>query len=111
MARRPVGHFVGYRQFAVDHKWLAEKRELKAAIERAAWHSKWITVWRLKTDRLWTDWAICQWLGKPASQGKYKVFAVVDVKAAERKKTFKEWHTPRLERKQLKTPFFEIKKL
>jgi hypothetical protein len=111
MSKRPVGRFVGYCKFAVDQQWLTEKRERQDEVNRTDWHSKWVTVWRLKHDRLWTDGAIKKWLGEPITQGKYKVFSVDEISLAERKKSFKAWLTPRLEKKKLLQPEFAIKKL
>ncbi|KMJ46691.1 MULTISPECIES: hypothetical protein [Xenorhabdus] len=108
------GYFVGYRKFVVDPDWLRDMRErnCQKRLERfKQWSKTWITVTRLKETRLWTDWAIRQWLGQPKKQGKYKVFAVADVKVAERKKDFKEWHQKRLEKKQSTDKFFELPKL
>ncbi|MDX5628402.1 MULTISPECIES: hypothetical protein [unclassified Brenneria] len=104
------GHFVGYRKFAVDRDWL-KRQELWRDQERRRRFEQWITVTRLKSTRLWTEWAIKQWLGQPQRQGKYNVFSVEDVKAAERKKAFKDWRLPRLEKKRSTDAFFEIPKL
>ncbi|MGJ0624002.1 hypothetical protein [Xenorhabdus bovienii] len=113
MSRVP-GHFVGYRKFATDRDWLKREEELRYQERRRQfeqWSKKWITVTRLKSNRLWTEWAIKQWLGQPQKQGKYKVFLVDDVKAAERKKAFKDWRQQRLEKKRSTNEFFEIPKL
>lgn len=109
--RRPLGLFVGYRKFAVDPEWRrqqAQRREDERRRRFEQWSKTWITVTRLKTDRLWTDGAIAQWLGAPIQQGNYKVFRVEAVKAAERKKAFKDWHGPRLEKKRAARAFFDI---
>ncbi|PHM59515.1 hypothetical protein [Xenorhabdus ishibashii] len=108
------GDFIGYSKFVVDSDWLRDQKELryqKRLRQFEQWSKKWITVTRLKTDRLWTDWAIRQWLGKPKKQGKYNVFSVEDVKVAERKKAFKEWRQPRLDKKLSINEFFELPRL
>ncbi|EML8490046.1 hypothetical protein WAB73_003276 [Salmonella enterica subsp. enterica] len=105
------GYFIGYRQFAVDRNWLREQEEARYQERQRKfeqWSKKWITVTRLKTDRLWTDWAIKKWLGKPQKRGVYNVFPVAEVKAAESKKEFKDWHSPRLEKKLSTHQFFSI---
>lgn len=112
--RRPVGLFVGYRKFAVDPDWRRrqeKQREQERCRRFEQWSKIWITVTRLKTTRLWTEWAIAQWLGAPIQQGKYKVFKVEAVKTAERKKAFKEWRQPRLEKKRAACAGFDIPKL
>lgn len=63
------------------------------------WKSKFFTVFRLKTESLWTDKIIKDFLGKPKAQGKYKVFSVEDVKEAEKKKKFKEIMIKRIDKK------------
>ena len=55
---------------------------------------------RLKETRLWTDGAIRRWLGEPQQQGKYKVFPVEAVLAAEKLNEFRLWLKPRLEKKR-----------
>ncbi|PSU31735.1 hypothetical protein C9I99_21350 [Photobacterium lutimaris] len=87
----------------------AERRaygQRKREEESAAWHSSFITVWRLKNERLWTDSKIAKWLGKPQSQGKYKVYYRKDVAAAESMPEFQEWLAPRLEKKMSKDQYF-----
>lgn len=114
MAKYPPGRFVGHRQFVVDKEWLRYKDEQRYQERQrrfAEWSKKWITVTRLKTDRLWTDGAITKWLGKPKKIEKYNVFAVEDVRNVERRKEFKEWLAPRLEKKLTKAPYFSIKKI
>ncbi|MDF5600799.1 hypothetical protein P3746_20495 [Vibrio parahaemolyticus] len=111
---KPIGHFVGYKSFAVDPNWVKTQkkiRELKEQKRFAEWSKKWITVTRLKKERLWTDGAIERFLGKPKKQGKYKVFAVDDVRRAERRKAFKEWLLPRIEKKLATDEYFQIKKI
>jgi len=111
---KPRGRFIGHKQFAVDPNWVKSQQEIRAIKERkrfVEWSKNWITVTRLKTDRLWTDSAIKKWLGEPKNQAKYKVFAVDDVRKAERKKAFKEWLAPRLDKKLATNPHFKIKKI
>ncbi|WP_051560590.1 hypothetical protein [Marinobacterium jannaschii] len=66
--------------------------------ERKAIMAEWITVWRLKEERNWTDGAIRRFLGEPVSQNGYKVFARVDVLKAEKGKDFKAWMSTRIEK-------------
>ncbi|MGQ3665370.1 hypothetical protein [Citrobacter braakii] len=108
------GYFIGYRQFAVDRNWLREQEEARYQERQRKfeqWSKEWITVTRLKTDRLWTDWAIKKWLGKPKKRGEYNVFPVADVKAVENKKEFKDWHDPRIKKKLSTHQYFSIPKL
>lgn len=96
-----LGYFYGYRKFAVDRDWLREQEELRYQKRQQrfeAWSKKWITITRLKQDRLWTDGAIKRWLGQPKKQGKYKVFSVEAVIEAEKLKEFQEWRQPRIEK-------------
>ncbi len=111
---RPRGSFVGHKTFAVDSEWIRDQqkiRDIKKHKRFAEWSKKWITVTRLKKDRLWTDSAIEKFLGKPRKQHQYKVFAVEDVRKAERKKAFKNWFAPRLEKRLAVEPNFTIKKI
>lgn len=87
----------------------AERRaygQRKREEDSAAWHSRYISIWRLKRDRLWTDSKIVKWLGKPQSQGKYKVYNRKDVAAAESTPEFQEWLAPRLKNKLAKDQYF-----
>ncbi|BBL92239.1 MULTISPECIES: hypothetical protein [Vibrio] len=114
MSKYPPGRFVGYRKFVVDQEWLAmkrEQRELERQRQFQQWSQEWITVYRLKKERLWTSGAIKRFLGEPIQQGKYKVFKVEQVRKSERKKAFIQWLAPRLEKKQLDNPYFTIKTL
>lgn len=114
MGRYPSGLFVGHKQFVVDSDWLKHKDEQRYQARQrqfAEWSKKYITITRLKSDRLWTDGAIRKWLGEPQQQDKYKVFLVDDVKKAERRKEYKEWLAPRLEKKLAANPHFTIKKI
>lgn len=109
-----MGYFIGHRQYVKSELQIqieSEKRELKKRLAKEKWDSQWITVWRLKRFRLWTDQAIVRWLGKPKTKGKYRVFSVDDVRIVEAEKDFKDWLAPRLTRKLLKDEFFNINKL
>jgi hypothetical protein len=95
------GLFVGYRRYAVDRVWIRrnqDRRAQKRQQEFAAWSEQWITVYRLKTYRLWTDAAIRRWLGVPEQQGKYKVFPAKMVLEAEKRPDFQEWRQPRIQK-------------
>ncbi|HFE3442994.1 TPA: hypothetical protein ACF3I9_004461 [Klebsiella aerogenes] len=108
------GYFIGYRQFAIDSNWLREQRDKRDSERQrkfAEWSKKWITVYRLKSDRLWTDGAIKKWLGKPQKRGEYNVFAVEDVKRAESNPEFIKWREPRIDKKLTKFTFFVIPEL
>jgi hypothetical protein len=97
------GLFVGYRKFAVDRDWLRQQEEQRYRDRQRQfdeWSRKWVTVTRLKETRLWTDGAIRRWLGEPQQQGKYKVFPVEAVLAAEKLNEFRLWLKPRLEKKR-----------
>ena len=65
-----MGQWIGYGKYVYSTK---EKQEYKERKEQE-WHFKFITVWRLKKQRLWTDKLIKDFLGAPITQGKYKVF-------------------------------------
>lgn len=111
---KPRGTFVGNKKFAVDPNWIKDQRKYREFKEQERfkkWSQNWITVSRLKKDRLWTDAAIKQFLGKPKKQGKYRVFSVEEVEKAERKRAFCDWLAPRLERKLIAYPHFKIKKI
>lgn len=58
--------------------------------------SKWITVWRLKDERKWTDAAIKKYLGTPVEQNGYKVFPVSQIKQVEQSDAFQQWMLPGL---------------
>jgi hypothetical protein len=55
------------------------------------WHAKWISKQGLKTERLWTDKAIVEFLGKPRQAGAIKAWQRKDVLAAEKTMGFKAW--------------------
>lgn len=88
-----------------------KNKEARRKAESDAWHSKWITVWRLKKDRLWTDGMITKLLGKPKVQGKYRVFPVTLVIQAESSPEFQAWLAPRLAKATAKNQYFELKML
>lgn len=105
------GLFVGYRKFAVDREWLRQQEEQRYRDRQRQfdeWSRKWVTVTRLKETRLWTDGAIRRWLGEPQQQGKYKVFPVEAVLAAEKLNEFQLWLKPRLEKKRAQHHHFLI---
>lgn len=109
-----MGYFIGHRQYVRSDREVRSAQEQLAHQRRLAkesWDSQWITIWRLKRFRLWTDKAIAMWLGKPKTKGKYKVFSVDDVRRAERTPAFKEWIGPRLARKLLSDEYFKVSKL
>lgn len=71
----------------------AEKREFgqrERARESDKWHKKWISKAGLK-ERLWTDKAIGEFLGKPQDTGPIKAWTREEVEAAEKTKGFKNW--------------------
>lgn len=72
--------------------------------EREKWrkefHAKWITTWRLKNERNWTDAAIRKYLGKPKKSDGYNLYARKDVEAAERNPEFVAWMQKRRARQQ-----------
>jgi hypothetical protein len=108
------GIFVGHRKFAVDSDW--KKREEERRYQQRcqkfdAWSEKWITVYRLKYYRLWTDAAIRRWLGEPQQQGKYKVFSVEAVRIAETRPDFQAWLQPRIDKKRTMAKISEITSL
>lgn len=55
------------------------------------WHAKWISKQTLKSERLWTDKAILEFLGKPRDAGPIKAWLLADVLAAESTEQFKAW--------------------
>lgn len=63
---------------------------------------KWITVWRLKEDRNWTDGAIKKYLPLPTSQNGYKVFLLADVLNAEQDEAFIKWMIQRIDKQHMK---------
>jgi predicted RNA-binding protein YlxR (DUF448 family) len=97
-----MGQWIGRGKFVFSSE---EKAQYKQD-NNDKWHSKWITVFRLKKDRLWTDKIIKDFLGKPITQGKYKVFKKEDVKQAEKKKAFKKIMIKRIEKIKLKDEYF-----
>lgn len=76
-----------------------------------AWSEKWITVYRLKGHRLWTDAAIRRVLGEPQQQGKIKVFPVEAVRAEENWLEFQEWRQPRIDKQRGFFNHFQIPSL
>jgi len=71
-----------------------ERREFgrkQRAAARQKWHAKWISKQTLKSERLWTDKAIHQFLGQPGDAGPIKAWLRKDVLAAEEKEDFKAW--------------------
>jgi hypothetical protein len=101
-----MGQWIGCGKFAFSSQEKEEYKNKNKNRKINEWKSKLITVFRLKTERLWTDKIIKDFLGKPISQGKYKVFKIEDVKQAEKKKDFKEIMTKRIEKKKLKDECF-----
>lgn len=79
-----------------------ERAKWKKEVSRKAWHDKWITIWRLKVERNWTDAAIRKYLGKPIKNGDYRVYARADVLKAESLPEFKAWMEKRKERQVAK---------
>ncbi|EPO5351588.1 hypothetical protein SK92_05514 [Klebsiella oxytoca] len=108
------GIFVGHRKFAVDSDWKRREEERRYQLRCQkfdAWSEKWITVYRLKNSRLWTDAAIRRWLGVPQQQGKYKVFSVEAVRIAETRPDFQAWLQTRIDKKRTMDKFSEIPSL
>jgi hypothetical protein len=68
----------------------AEFGRRQAAQESKKWHATWISKAGLK-DRLWTDKAITDFLGKPADAGPIKAWKIAEVEAAEKTEGFKAW--------------------
>jgi hypothetical protein len=71
-----------------------ERREFgesKRAEASKKWHAKWISMQGLKSDRLWTDKAILEFLGHPHQAGAIKASLLKDVQAAEKTMGFKNW--------------------
>lgn len=71
-----------------------ERREFgerKRAELSKKWHAKWISKQGLKIERLWTDKAIQEFLGKPRQAGTIKAWLRKDVLAAEKTMGFKAW--------------------
>jgi len=75
-----MGQWIGYGNFVFSSR---EKEDYKNR-KINEWKTKFFTVFRLKTERLWTDKIIKDFLGKPKNQGKYKVFNAKDVREAEK---------------------------
>jgi hypothetical protein len=72
----------------------AERRaygELMRDELRKKWHAKFISKHGLKTERLWTDKAIVEFLSKPRQAGAIKAWLRKDVLAAEKTMGFKAW--------------------
>jgi hypothetical protein len=67
-----------------------EYGERKRAELSKKWHAKWISRQGLK-DRLWTDKAIQDFLGKPRAAGAIKAWLRKDVLRAERGPEFQTW--------------------
>jgi len=97
-----MGQWIGKGKYVFS----TEEKERYKQNNSDKWNSKWITVFRLKKERLWTDKIIRDYLGKPITQGKYKVFKKEDVKQAEKKKGFKEIMVKRIEKMKLKDEYF-----
>lgn len=74
------------RQYAQEQKEAARQEIMK----------EWITVWRLKEDRNWTDAAIQKHLGEPKKQNGYSVFRVATVYEAEKTESFQSWMLKRV---------------
>jgi hypothetical protein len=87
-----------------------EKRndEKSRETRRAKFNATWITGWRLKKNRLWTDGAIKSWLGKPTNFDGYKMYPLDKVVKIECTKEFQAWFKPRLVKKIKNDPYFEI---
>lgn len=68
----------------------------KRAEASKKWHAKWISKQRLKSERLWTDKAILEFLGRPRDAGPIKAWLLKDVLAAEQTEGFKAWMQKRL---------------
>ena len=67
-----------------------EYGELKRAEYSKIWHAKWLSKKGLK-DRLWTDQAIKDFLGKPKAAGPINAWLRKDVLRAESKPEFVAW--------------------
>ncbi|HBV9945493.1 TPA: hypothetical protein ACGB3K_004694 [Klebsiella aerogenes] len=63
---------------------------------RDSWHSEWISKSGLK-ERLWTDKAIAEFLGKPEKAGPIMAWRRKNVEKAERLPAFLQWLTKRRE--------------
>ncbi|NHB98702.1 hypothetical protein C5470_21210 [Photorhabdus stackebrandtii] len=61
---------------------------------RKAWHAKWISKQGLK-ERLWTDKAIAEFLGKPLNAGPIMAWKREDVLKTEKSPAFKAWMVKR----------------
>lgn len=97
-----------YTKSARERQLERDKRDQQRKEWSDAWHNNWVTVWRLKRDRLWTDGMIAKVLGRPRKRGKYKVFPVPLVREAERSPEFQAWLAPRLEKAKAKNRYFEL---
>lgn len=96
-----------YTKDAFEKRIDAKTRERR----QEEFNTTWITGWRLKEFRLWTDGAIKKWLGEPTNINGYKMFQVATVKEVEATPEFQTWLRPRLERKLVKQPNFTISSL
>lgn len=77
-----------------------ERREFgrrRRAEASKRWHAKWISRQTLKSERLWTDKAILEFLGTPRDAGPIKAWLLKDVLAAEQTERFKTWIQKRRE--------------
>lgn len=71
----------------------AERRaygEAKREERSKAWHTKWISRSGLK-ERLWTDKAIAEFLGKPRDAGPIKAWKREEVLKVEKTPDFRAW--------------------
>jgi hypothetical protein len=97
-----MGYWIGYGKYVFSTE---EKQSFKEMKEQQ-WHSTFITVWRLKNQRFWTDKMIKTFLGEPQRQGKYKVFKVEKVRVIEEEKDFINIMVKRIEKLKSKDEFF-----
>lgn len=81
----------------VDTDWKERNSQIKD-LERKKIMEEWITVWRLKDERNWTDSAIKKYLGNPVSQNGYKVYSRKLVVVAEHREDFRLWMVKRLDK-------------
>jgi hypothetical protein len=105
---------VELKQIVIDPALFMAKQERRLQQQHRKfkrWSEEWITVARLKSDRLWTSSAIRKYLGEPETQGKYKVFSVDDVKRAEKEAAFREWLQPRIEKCLSTNPHFRLESI
>lgn len=93
----------------------AERRaygEEKRRQQSEAWHATWISKAGLK-ERLWTDKAITEFIGKPVNAGPIMAWRLKDVINAEKNPAFKIWMKERsstlIARGKLSAEVFETK--